>query len=69
MEVIKPRVGDGVAWRWAGNVLEGTVLSVHPKRTEIFTKDKSIVRNGSLKNPAVIILYKNNTELLKLANE
>ena len=58
-----------MAWKWADSILEGTVLSVHPERTEIFTKVKLIVRNGSLKNPAVIILYKNNTELLKLANE
>ena len=69
MEVKKPRVGESAAWKWAGNILEGVVLSVHPERTEIVSKDKFIVRNGSLKNPAVIILYKNNTEVLKLASE
>ncbi len=44
-------------------------MSVHHERTEIVSKGKHIVRNGSPENPAVIIMHKNNNEVLKLVSE
>lgn len=68
MSVI-PKVDDTVAWRWAGGVAEGVVLSVEYQRTEILSKGSLIVRNGTAENPAVVILHKNGNEVLKLASE
>lgn len=61
--------GDSVAWQWANGLAEGTVKSVHAERTEIMSKGKHIVRNGSADNPAVIISHASGNDVLKLANE
>jgi hypothetical protein len=61
--------GDTVAWKWASGVAEGTVEAVCPERTEITTKGKTIHRNGTKDDPAVIIVQQNGTKVLKLAHE
>lgn len=67
MRDIKP--GDYVVWKWAGSIAHGEVLEVRTERTEIDSRGKRIVRNGSTENPAVIILHKSGNEVLKLASE
>ncbi len=67
MENFQP--GDSVAWRWANGVAEGTVISVNSERTEIESKGKRIVRNGTAENPAVIIKHSSGTQVLKRASE
>ena len=69
MAKIELKKGDFVAWNWAGRTIDGIVVSVHFERTEIVSKGKHIVRNGSPENPAVIIMHKNANEVLKLASE
>jgi len=61
--------GDSVVWKWAGSIAEGVVVEVRTDRTEIPSKGKLIVRNGSVDNPAVIIQHKNGNEVLKLQSE
>lgn len=68
---MKPNIhiDDLVAWRWANGVAEGKVIHLNPGRTEIISKGKPIVRNGSPENPAVIIEHKSGNQVLKLASE
>lgn len=64
-----PQKDQHFAWKWAGGIAEGVVLEVSPERTEIISKGKYIVRNGTPENPAVVILHKNGNEVIKLASE
>lgn len=61
--------GDYVAWKWANGIGHGTVESVHAERTTVESKGKTIVRNGSDDNPAVIIHDHNGVKVLKKASE
>jgi hypothetical protein len=61
--------GDMVHWKWGNAVLEGEVKEVIDSRAEIISKGKLIVRNGTPENPAVVIIYKGATEVLKLTSE
>jgi hypothetical protein len=64
---LKPGVEAG--WRWGNGIATGTILSIHPERTEIISKGSFIARNGTTDNPAVIIQHKNGNQVLKLASE
>lgn len=61
--------GDTVAWRWANGIAEGSVISIHSERTEIESKGKHIVRNGTAENPAVIVKHSSGTQVIKRASE
>ena len=61
--------GDSVGWQWSGGIATGTVESVHTERTSIETKGKTIVRNGTKDDPAVVIIHDNGTKVLKLQHE
>ena len=61
--------GDYVVWKWGAGIAHGEVIDVSPERTEIVSKGKHIVRNGTPVNPAVIIKHKNGNQVLKLASE
>lgn len=61
--------GDPVAWRWGNGLAEGTVKSVHTEPTTIQSKGKSVKRNGTADNPAVVIQHKSGNDVLKLASE
>jgi len=61
--------GDHVAWQWGSGLAQGTVQSVHHDRTQIESKGKTIVRNGTPDNPALIIKHESGTPVLKLASE
>ena len=60
---------DNVAWQWAGGIAEGVVEEVHYERTVILSKGKSIARNGTPENPALIISHKSGNDVIKLASE
>lgn len=64
---IKP--GNEVGWQWGSSITTGTVVSLHPERTEIISKGSLIVRNGTSENPAVIINHKSGNQVLKLSSE
>lgn len=63
------KVGDKVAWKWVGAVVEGVVIEVVPAKAEIISKDKLITRNGTPDNPAIIIDHKSGNQVIKLASE
>lgn len=63
------KIGDYVAWRWAHGLAQGTIVEIHPSRTEITSKGKRIIRNGSPENPALIITHKSGNPVLKLQSE
>lgn len=63
------KAGDYVAWKWATGMGHGTVVEVRSERTEITSRGKHIVRNGTTDNPAVIIHDHNGTPVLKRASE
>lgn len=60
---------DYVGWKWGFGFAQGKVIEVRTERTEIESKGKRIVRNGTADNPAVIIVQDNGTKVLKLASE
>lgn len=62
-------IGDQVAWKWANGIAEGQVMSIHTERTEIISKGKRVVRNGSASNPALLIMHTSGTKVLKLQSE
>lgn len=61
--------GDAVAWKWANGVAEGKIVRIVQDRVQIETKGKIITRNGSKKNPALVIKHNSGTNVLKLASE
>lgn len=63
------KVHDTVAWEWGNGVAEGEVIEIRTERTEIESKGKRIVRNGTPDNPAVIIKHSSGTKVLKLQSE
>lgn len=60
---------DYVAWKWANGMGHGTVKEVRAERTEIESKGKTITRNGTRDNPAIIIKDHNGVTVLKLESE
>jgi hypothetical protein len=63
------KVKDHVGWKWSGGLATGVILEMRPERTEIESKGKRIVRNGTHDDAAVIIQHDNGTTVLKLAHE
>lgn len=63
------KAGDSVAWEWGNGLAEGTVKSVHNQRISIESKGKTITRNGSDDNPAIVIAHKSGNDVLKLSSE
>ena len=61
--------GDYVAWRWGNGLAEGRVKSVHYEPITITSKGKTIKRNGTADNPALVIEHKSGNDVLKLASE
>jgi hypothetical protein len=49
--------------------VEAEIISIEEKPIEIETKGKIIKRNGSKKNPALLLKNKNGTYILKLKTE
>jgi hypothetical protein len=63
------KVNDTVAWAWVNGIAEGVVVEVCLQRTEIVSKGKKIVRNGTPSNPALIISHQSGNPVLKLQSE
>jgi hypothetical protein len=63
------KVNDHVGWKWSGGLATGVVLEICPERTEIKSKGKRIIRNGSDSDPAIIIRHDNGAQVLKLSHE
>lgn len=63
------KVNDSVAWTWGNGLAEGTIVKICPEKTEITSKGKKIVRNGTPDNPALIIDHKSGNQVLKLQSE
>jgi hypothetical protein len=61
--------GDTVKWKWGNGSAEGTVEKVSDSRTRIQSKGKSISRNGSADNLALVIKQDDGTKVIKLASE
>jgi len=62
-------IGDSVAWTWGNGLAEGVVEDICPKRVEIISKGKKIIRNGTPDNPALIIKHVSGNSVLKLHSE
>ena len=63
------QIGSEVGWLWASSLTTGVVLEIHPDRHEIISKGKHIVRNGTKKDPAVVIKHSKGSLVLKLSHE
>ena len=63
------KVGDSVAWEWGYGLAVGEVKSVHAERISIESNGKTITRNGSEDNPAIVIAHKSGNDVLKLSSE
>lgn len=62
-------IGDYVSWKWGVGIASGEIISINDSRTEIESKGKVIVRNGSKNNPAIIIKHNSGNLVLKLKSE
>jgi hypothetical protein len=68
-EVKKIRIGSTVSWEYGDADAIGKVVKVYNKRTALKSKNSTIVRNGSDKNPALKIVQDNGSTVLKLSSE
>ena len=68
-EVEKIKIGSTVSWKYGGGDAIGKVVKTYNKRTALKSKDSTIVRNGSEKNPALKIVQDNGSTVLKLSTE
>ncbi|MCB0393674.1 MAG: DUF2945 domain-containing protein [Bdellovibrionales bacterium] len=63
------KVGDRVAWKWMGRLIEGQVEEVFFEKTSKTIKGKIITRNGSTKVPAYLVKSEAGNLALKLQSE
>lgn len=63
------KIGSEVGWSWASSLATGVVVEIHPRRHEIVTKGKHIVRNGTSEDPALVIMHVKGSLVLKLSHE
>lgn len=61
--------GDNVGWTWGTGTAEGTVEQTFTRRVTRKIAGKSITRNGSDDDPAVLIKQTDGGRVLKLASE
>ena len=63
------QIGSHVGWPWAGSLAFGVVAEIHHDRHEIISKEKRIVRNGTIDDPALVIQHAKGALVLKLQHE
>ena len=63
------KIGDEVGWQWGNGIATGTIESIHHERTEIESKGSIIARNGTLEDPAFILIHPSGAKVLKLQHE
>ena len=65
----KFKVGQKVQWKWVGRSVQGVVEEIHTESIEKTVKGKAIKRNGSVENPAILVLSQSGNHALKLSSE
>jgi hypothetical protein len=60
--------GDDVTWKYGKGKAEGTVAEVHQENVEKVIKGKTIKRNGSADEPALVI-EQDDASVVKSASE
>jgi hypothetical protein len=63
------RKGTHVKWQWGNGTAEGRVKEVYRERVERTLKGERITRNGSRKDPALLIEQTDGDPVLKLRSE
>ena len=67
---MKPyKVGQKIAWKWAGNLIHGVVEEIFQGPIEKEIKGKRIKRNGSVEKPAYLVKSEAGNFALKLHTE
>jgi hypothetical protein len=67
----KPKMnkGDKVRWTWGQGEATGTIEDIFERRVTRRIKGKSITRNGSPDQPAILIRQDDGDRVLKLQSE
>ncbi len=63
------RKGAKVQWTWADDTAHGKIEERFERRVQRTFQGTKVVRNGSAKNPAYLIVQEDRTKLLKLGSE
>jgi hypothetical protein len=63
------RKGAKVHWTWADDTAHGRIEERFERRVQRTFKGTRVVRNGSVENPAYLIVQEDGTTLLKLGSE
>lgn len=63
------REGSRVTWHWGSGIAEGKVAEVFERRVSRTIKGKRITRNGTAKDPAVLVEQDDGGKALKRASE
>lgn len=58
-----------VQWKWMGSLVRGHIKEIYTTPVSKLIKGKNIKRNGSLENPAFLVLSTAGNYALKLGSE
>lgn len=61
--------GAAVRWKWSGGIAEGRIEQRFERRVQRTLKGSRIVRNGSARDPALLIRQEDGDQVLKLRSE
>jgi hypothetical protein len=67
--LISMKTGNHVSWKWGRGHAKGIIKSVHSEPTTISSGGKTIKRNGTKDNPALVISRTSGNNVLKLSSE
>lgn len=62
-------IGDEVGWKWGNSIATGLIQDIVPAKASIVSRGKTIVRNGTSEDPAVIITHHSGNLVIKRAHE
>ncbi|CAN5662557.1 DUF2945 domain-containing protein [soil metagenome] len=63
------RTGTMVTWSWGSGTAEGKIVEVHHRKLTRTLSGSEITRNGTEKDPALLIEQEDGTQVLKLRSE
>ena len=63
------RKGTKISWKYGTGTATGKIESVHKEPVSRTIKGSEIYRNGSLTDPALVIIQDNGDRVLKLRSE
>ena len=69
MSKSKFKIGDAVQWKWYKDFIQGEVVEIYFEPVQREIKGSLIKRNGSLENPAYLVISKAKNYALKLETE